>query len=65
MNALNIVGMIRSSRTGTADDQIVVVGAHYDTESNTNGVDDNGSGVTALLQIAKSIGERRHYSLSL
>ena len=49
--------MIRSSRTGTAADQIVVVGAHYDTQPNTTGIDDNGSGVTALLQIAKSIGE--------
>lgn len=50
------MGMIPSSRTGTADDQIVIVGAHYDTTANTTGVDDNGSGVTALLQIAKSIG---------
>lgn len=49
--------MIRSKRTGTADDQIVVVGAHYDTVADTTGVDDNGSGVTALLQVAKSIGE--------
>ena len=50
--------MIRSSRTGTADDQIVIVGAHYDTTQNTTGVDDNGSGATALLQVAKNIGEQ-------
>jgi Zn-dependent M28 family amino/carboxypeptidase len=50
--------MIRSKRTGTADDQIVIVGAHYDTVSNTNGVNDNGSGVTALLQVAKNFGEQ-------
>ena len=50
--------MIRSSRTGTADDQIVIVGAHYDTTKNTTGVDDNGSGITALLEVAKNIGEK-------
>ncbi|XP_028397071.1 uncharacterized protein LOC114520917 [Dendronephthya gigantea] len=55
----NIIGMIRSTRTGTADDKIVVVGAHYDTAKNTNGVDDNGSGVTALLEVAKIIGKAR------
>ena len=57
--AENIVGMIRSNRTGTADDQIVIVGAHYDTTKNTTGVDDNGSGVTALIQVAKNIGKAR------
>ena len=52
------MGMISSNRTGTAGDQIVIVGAHYDTTMNTTGVDDNGSGVTALLQAAKNIGEQ-------
>ena len=52
------MGMIPSDRTGTADDQIVIVGAHYDTTNNTRGVNDNGSGVTALLQVAKNIGEQ-------
>ncbi|CAB3987305.1 Hypothetical predicted protein [Paramuricea clavata] len=56
--AENIVGMISSNRTGTADDQIVIVGAHYDTTNSTTGIDDNGSGVTALLQVAKNIGEQ-------
>ncbi len=50
--------MIRSKRTGRADDQIAIVGAHYDTTATTTGVDDNGSGVTALLQVAKNIGEQ-------
>ncbi|XP_028407467.1 uncharacterized protein LOC114530080 [Dendronephthya gigantea] len=59
LQAENIVGMIRSYRTGTANDKIVIVGAHYDTVENTTGVDDNGSGVTALLQVAKNIGEAK------
>ena len=50
--------MLRGKHTGTADDGIVIVGAHYDTTSRTRGVDDNGSGVTALLQAAKQIGTK-------
>ena len=48
--------MLRGKYAGTAHDKIVIVGAHYDTTSRTKGVDDNGSGVTALLQVAKQIG---------
>lgn len=60
--------MIRSNKTGTADDKIVIVGAHYDTTPNTTGIDDNGSGTTALLQVAKNVGkslkEQRKFSQS-
>ena len=49
--------MLKSSQTGTANDKIVILGAHYDTMPNTTGVDDNGSGVTALLEVAKQIGK--------
>ena len=52
--------MLRSTSTGKPGDQIVIVGAHYDTVDITPGVDDNGSGITALLQVAKQIGE--HYN---
>ncbi|XP_028407465.1 uncharacterized protein LOC114530078 [Dendronephthya gigantea] len=59
LRAENIVGMIKSKRTGTADDKIVIVGAHYDTANHTTGVDDNGSGVTALLQVAKNVAKAK------
>lgn len=49
--------MLKGQHTGTAGDKLVIVGAHYDTTSQTRGVDDNGSGVTALLQVAKKIGK--------
>ena len=55
--------MLRGETAGTADDKIVVVGAHYDTTRKTRGVDDNGSGVTALLQVAKQIGEKFIFGL--
>jgi Zn-dependent M28 family amino/carboxypeptidase len=30
-----------------------VIGAHYDTVEKTNGVNDNGSGMTVLLEIIR------------
>lgn len=38
----------------TRPDEIVVIGAHYDTVSTTPGADDNASGVAALLALARS-----------
>jgi Zn-dependent M28 family amino/carboxypeptidase len=35
-------------------DEIVVVGAHYDTAEGTPGADDNGSGVAGVLELARS-----------
>lgn len=37
-------------------DEIVVVGAHYDTVSGSPGANDNGSGVAALLALARIYG---------
>ncbi len=37
----------------THPDEVVVVGAHYDTVPDTPGADDNGSGVAALLELAR------------
>lgn len=34
-------------------DEVVVVGAHYDTARGTPGANDNGSGVAALLELAR------------
>ena len=39
------------------NDEIVVVGAHYDSCIGTTGANDNGSGVAALLEIARLIRE--------
>jgi hypothetical protein len=36
-------------------DEILVVGAHYDTVWSTPGADDNASGVAALLEIARAL----------
>ncbi len=40
-------------------EEIVVVGAHYDTVSGCPGANDNGSGVAALLELARLLGDAR------
>lgn len=48
-----MVGQLPGRFTGTSDDKIVLIGSHYDSVQSTPGVDDNGSGMTALLQALK------------
>lgn len=42
----------------TKKDEILVIGAHYDTAPGTPGADGNGSGVAALLELAKLLKGR-------
>ena len=59
----NILGILPGSGWGTADDRILVVGAHWDTVHESGGVDDNGGGVSALLELARqvSMGQRTYF----
>lgn len=51
----NIIGEIKGKK---ADKQeMLIVGAHYDTASMTPGADDNASGVAGLLELARLIGK--------
>ncbi len=63
----NVVGVLRGSDPALRD-EIVIVGAHYDHVGTLqshkegedyifNGADDNASGTTGLLEIAKAFGE--------
>jgi Zn-dependent M28 family amino/carboxypeptidase len=65
----NIVGFV--SGTGPHKDEYVVIGAHYDhlgrgergsmaanAKQIHNGADDNGSGTTAVLELAKLMGKK-------
>jgi Zn-dependent M28 family amino/carboxypeptidase len=45
---------IEAERTGTSD-EIVLVGAHYDSARGTSGANDNGSGVVALLALSRAL----------
>ena len=40
-------------------DEVIVIGAHYDTVWLSPGADDNASGVAGLLEIARSLAGRR------
>lgn len=48
--AFNVIAEKRGVR---APDEIVVIGAHYDTEVGTPGADDNASGVAGMLELAR------------
>ena len=41
---------------------LVVVGAHHDTVAGTPGADDNGSGLAALVELARILGQRRWHA---
>jgi Peptidase family M28 len=44
---------VRRTRPGIGKPRLVVVGAHYDSAQGAVGADDNGSGVAALLELAR------------
>ena len=45
-------------RGRTRHDHVVVVGAHYDSVAGSPGANDNGSGVAALLALARTFSQR-------
>jgi Zn-dependent M28 family amino/carboxypeptidase len=51
----NIFAVLKGKR---APEEIIVVGAHYDTVIGTPGADDNASGVAGLLELAKFFSGR-------
>jgi len=52
----NIVAEIKGEQH---PEQIVILGAHYDTARGTPGADDNGTGVVALLEIAGALAKHK------
>ena len=52
----NIVALIPGKHYNTTNDQIVVIGAHWDTYGLSPGLNDNGSGVASLLEVARVLG---------
>lgn len=58
IRGVNIIGVIPGKNRGKPGDSIVLVGAHYDTVPTSPGVDDNGSGVVALLEIARLLSPK-------
>jgi Zn-dependent M28 family amino/carboxypeptidase len=54
-----IVANVSAERRGDRADEVVLVGAHYDTVRGSPGANDNGSGVAALLEIARLLRDAR------
>ena len=48
------------SASGSDADEIIVLGAHYDTVTGCPGANDNGSGVAALLELARRLASQQH-----
>jgi Zn-dependent M28 family amino/carboxypeptidase len=60
----SVVAGVRSANleitlSGVRDDELVVVGAHYDTVIGSPGADDNGSGVAVLLELGRLLKRAR------
>jgi hypothetical protein len=60
LKGVNII----ATKPGKNADQTIIIGAHYDTISNTPGADDNGTGIAALLELARVLG-KHSYSKTL
>lgn len=57
-DAKQFQNIIAEKRGSTKPEEIVIVGAHYDTNSGTPGANDNASGVAAVLAIARDMAGR-------
>lgn len=50
---LPVENIIATNKGRQYPEQIIVIGAHYDTHENTPGANDNGSGIASLMEIAR------------
>ncbi|MBD3288871.1 M28 family peptidase [candidate division KSB1 bacterium] len=56
--------IVAEKKGSSADDQIILIGAHYDTVEDSPGADDNATGIAALLEMVRLFDEfdnRRTY----
>ena len=57
---VNIIGMLPGTFAGSPNDRPFLIGSHYDTVRTTShGANDNGSGMAAMLQVAKNFATSR------
>lgn len=54
---VNVIGTLLGT---VRSDEVVIVSAHYDTIVNSNGADDNASGVAAVLESARLLSTGKH-----
>ena len=58
VSSQNVVAYVSGSEGDARPPRRVILGAHYDTVEDTQGASDNGSGLSALLTVARRIAER-------
>lgn len=51
----NVIGVIPGRNWGTPIDRPLIIGAHWDAVPNSPGYNDNGSGVSVLLEVASTL----------
>jgi hypothetical protein len=56
--AVRNIDVVIEPRADLADPQVVVVGAHYDSVAGAPGANDNGSGVAAIIELARLLRDR-------
>ena len=56
LSGSNIIGILPGKYWSTKKDRPIVIGAHWDTVLNSTGLNDNGSGVAILLEVARILG---------
>jgi Zn-dependent M28 family amino/carboxypeptidase len=56
-DGVNVIGRLPGT---TRPDEVVIVSAHYDSIPNSNGADDNASGVAAVLETARLLAGEKH-----
>jgi hypothetical protein len=54
----NLVAEVRGSQV---PEEIILIGAHYDTAGDSPGANDNGTGVAALLALAQTFSKEKPY----
>eukprot|EP00094_Tigriopus_californicus_P014152 TCALIF_13707-PA protein Name:"Similar to Aminopeptidase S (Streptomyces griseus)" AED:0.30 eAED:0.37 QI:0/0/0/1/1/1/2/0/404 len=51
----NVIGILPGKFFNSAMDRPIIVGAHWDVVANTSGFNDNGSGLTTLMEVARVV----------
>jgi hypothetical protein len=57
-NPVRNIDLVIEPRADIADPEVIVVGAHYDSAPGTPGANDNGSGVAAVIELARLLRDR-------
>jgi hypothetical protein len=57
-NAVRNIDVVIEPRADISDPEVIVVGAHYDSVVGSPGANDNGSGVAAVIELARLLRDR-------